>query len=500
MTQKLKHEDTETKQDYVMKELKRVDESLSIFDEVIDLIDLFDFYDIIDRVNKNVEAYKLKNNFRINQATKQMYVYEELMNHCLKYCAIYCDCLYVKCKNQWKQICDHPIKKFNLLINTLFRKFIDFNQQDQFNKKVIDFIQIDTQNSIIQFKNYYIEKGLIKEGVYQHSLPTYQIDREIQDDFSINLNEPVEELLLHLSENDEATKARLIDDLSMCICNDSQFIRRNGKFIRFYGPTANNGKSTLLNILQLTLGDQNVTSFNTSQLKKYELEYVTKCLVAFDPDEEGSRWSAEVSRNIKTVVTADQLLVRQIYSRPIRITPITTLIAATNNMPKSEDKSAGISRRLDWFYIKAKLKKDDDWFTRLYSDESAQYFMNRLFYNYKDLLDRGQLVERSEKMAEVEKMFNEENNSAYSFALATSLDDILNHTVKDVKGQYEEYCETNDLNVLGGSKFNHEIATHFGLKIYPIQYEKVELGSHHAKSVIDYLDQPKKQVKAWIKE
>ena len=109
-------------------------------------------------------------------------------------------------------------------------------------------------------------------------------------------------------------------------------------------------------------------------------------------------------------------------------------------------------------------------------------------------------LEKDEFESYANKIFNEENNSAYSFALATSLDDILNHTVKDVKGQYEEYCETNDLNVLGGSKFNHEIATHFGLKIYPIQYEKVELGSHHARSVIDYLDQPKKQVKAWIKE
>ena len=498
MKDELKHTDEETSKEYIIKELKRVDRSLTIFNDMMILVEIFDFYNIIDQIESRIKENDLLSRRKTSKSKVHLFVYEELMNNFLKYCAIQRDSLFVHNNEGWKRICDNPIKQLKLFINSIFRDYIDFNYQDKFNNKMIEFIEVNSQNSVIQFNNCYIDKGDIKSGVYNQSLPTFQINYDITNNFKIDENQPIEELLLHLSDYDKETKERLLDDLSMCLCNDSNFIRQNGKFIRFYGPTANNGKSTLLNTLQQTLGDKNVTSFSTSQLKKYDFEYITKSLVAFDPDEDGSRWTAEVSRNIKTIVTADQVLVRQIYSNPTQITPITTLIAATNNMPKSEDKSAGISKRLDWFYIKDQLIKEQEWFDRLNSNESSQYFINRLFYNYKDLYNRGHLVNRSDKMVEIEKMFNESNNSAYSFVRMIKKEDILHHTVKDVYGQYEEYCEENDLNILGNSKLNHEISNYFNLKTYPMQYENIELGVHHTQAVINFNDKPKAQVKAWV--
>ena len=493
------HKDNETSREYIIKELKEVDSTLRLFDDVIELIDQFDFYMMIRDLEDQKKAYHIKNGRKPRDGAIQNLLFNILINSFLKYCAIDKDTLYIFKEDEgWSKTCHRPIKQLNLLINAIFKNELDFKQQDLFNNKMIQFITFGSDNDVIQFNNCYIKDGELYEGFYENELAQYRINQYIDNHFEIDLKEPVEELLLHLSNDDNETKQRLLDDLSMCLCNNHQFIQKNGKFIRFYGPTGENGKSTLFSVLMKALGESNVTSFNTSQLRSYELEYVTKSLVAFDSDEDGSRWNSEVSRNIKLVVTADQLPVRQIYSNPTEITPITTLISATNNLPKTEDKSNGLTRRLDWFYIKNKLIKDQDWFDRLYSDESINYLINLLYSNYKSLLSRGKIVIKSQQMINTEKMFNESNNSAYSFILSITKDDILNHTVRDIKNQYKEYCEENDLKELGPSKFNPEIVKAFGVEQKSVKYKKIEVGIHDHHAFENKVDNSNKTVKAWV--
>lgn len=503
-----KQEDDLTSKEYILKLLKQVDDSLNIYSEMIQLIDIFDFYEIIHVYLK--ESYKYKQIKRLNNGDhanitigeRHNILFNTMVNYFLKYCFIDRNTLYILKDDRWTKICDNPQKKLLVLINAILSNEIDFNKQDQFNKKMIDFITVDDYNSVIQLNNYHIIEGKIKNGTYYQSLPNYRIHQTIDEDFERDQSQPIEELLLHLSKDDKDTCDRLVDDLSMCLCNDSNFIRKNGKFIRFYGPSANNGKSTLLNMLEQTLGSQNVISFSTSNLAKYELETVTSSLVGFDPDEDGSKWSSEVSRNIKSIVTSDKLLVRKIYTAPVQITPITTLIAATNNMPKTEDKSAGIPKRLDWFHIDKQLVKTDEWFNQLNSEESIHYFINLLFHTYQSLLERGQLNERSQMMINTEKMFNEANNSAYAFLMNVDLEeDVNNHSVRDVKSYYTRFCEENDLNQLGANKFNTELIK-LGYKQKNIRAQYLKLGHHHGQDVIDQVEDEiddNKVVKAWVK-
>ena len=139
------------------------------------------------------------------------------------------------------------------------------------------------------------------------------------------------------------------------------------------------------------------------------------------------------------------------------------------------------------------FNKEKDYFTREELDlylKDKDYIYNgysKINHNYDYLYENSQL-----KYAF--------NNSAYSFVISIKKEDILHHTVKDVRGQYEEYCEENDLNILGAGKLNHEISNYFNLKQYPMQYKNIELGVHHSQAVINFNDKPKSQVKAWVED
>lgn len=113
-----------------------------------------------------------------------------------------------------------------------------------------------------------------------------------------------------------------------------------------------------------------------------------------------------------------------------------------------------------------KLIKDDEWFERLFSEESTQYLIELLVTSLIELLNRRpmKLTEKSKRMLMTEKKFNHNNNSILGFIEEQGEEWFVNRTVKSVSRAYEGYCYENDLNKLGRNKFNSTIESQLNLK------------------------------------
>ena len=324
-------------------------------------------------------------------------------------------------------------------------------------------------NDIIQFDDCYIENNDLHFGVSDAIRPKYRIDRSIYEYLTSNkepkYSKEVDELLMHICNQDNDTYERLLDDLSTMFITDPSFLNKLGVFPRLYGPSGSNGKSTLMNLISSTVGSENVGSFKTHQFESYSLADGIDKLLIYDDDEQGSRISDNSSNNIKSFVTGNKVRVRQIREKGFDLEPSTLLVGLSNNMPKSEDKSPGFSRRLDWFEVDHQLVKDNEWFEHLFSEKSYDYLLYHLVKRALQFMrkDRTQLASKSKRMLEVHDSFKKNNSSVLEFIEDYDKEWFINRSLKKAYETYESYCKDNLLTMIGQNNFTKTICAEFDL-------------------------------------
>lgn len=366
-------------------------------------------------------------------------------------------------------------------------------------KKVLKRLSVSSYaNVVIQFDDCYIDNDRVFPGFYLRSIPRTRIPRKVYHIFQGSKPQKVEvvdDFIKHLANEDEETADRLITSLSVCFLNTPVKRQVLAEMIQFYGPTAENGKSTLLEFLKRTFGASNISSFDISKLKGYELEHATQYFIAFDADASGSFLKQDSTSNIKKIVTGDELIVRKIYGSPVNITPVTTLIVATNNMPKLEDKSNGYLRRQTWYHIKNKLIKPSEWFDTLKSEDASQYLIELIFERYLEIVRENEKRPLTKAMQETTSMFLSKNNNVIEFILSQDFEnDVVFNTVARIKEEYEKWCEMNGETPLGSTKFNQIVESEFNLKRSSIVAKKIKnLDNPHL------IINPNKKVKTWVK-
>lgn len=488
-----------------IKILKRYDNTLKIYREAIKCLDYFNFDEVIERVEDLKKVYHLENGRHASPTRIMTMVYQSLTQRVLRHCTIKNDQFYLFYDKQWIHLTQQAqviTTQFLKMIDHFASQWIEVSQFKKFNDLILNDVVETAPNTIIQFNDCYIDNNQFKEGMYSYSVPEFRIHHDVYDVIMNNEqlihHDVVDDLIAHLCNNDEDTQSRFLDDLSMCLSNSQKFNQANGKMIRLYGPTSSNGKSTLLELLSQSLNKDNVTSFNVSDLSGYAVELITRHLVAFDPEEQSNYWGLDTSRHVKAFVTSENMLVRKIYHDPVNIKPITTLISATNMMPNTEDKTEGLSRRMDWFYVKKQLKKDDDWFNDLYSEQALDYVAKLLALTFYRLTQRGHLRPVSRQMKLTLEMFNESNNSVISYLNHADINMIKDRRVVFVYRQYEQYCEENALSVMGKQKFNQQLESRLNVvrknrALKDLNQDETDLEAYTEEAI-----NPDKRVKAWV--
>src|SRR5699024_12373582 len=96
---------------------------------------------------------------------------------------------------------------------------------------------------------------------------------------------------------------------------------------------------------------------------------------------------------------------------PFNVRPTMSVISLSNTLPKSEDKTEGFARRLDWFEISSRLIKPAEWFENLFSEESYQYLIELLATRAQSIItDKNhELHPKAKKMLETESQFKKTN-------------------------------------------------------------------------------------------
>ena len=290
----------------------------------------------------------------------------------------------------------------------------------------------------------------------------------------------VDDLLLHLANKDKKVAQHLVDRLSMTfVTSVSNKLKLGPKAVMLYGPSGENGKSTLAKLLIRALRNRNCCSFSFEDFKGYALSDLYDNILLVDMDASSVHVSPEVSTSLKRAITSDEMSVRRIYRSPETITPLCQFLVCTNVMPKAEDKTRGWDRRLEWFEVKDRLVRDKKWFDVIESREAADYFLAKLIKNAVRLIKEGKELKAPDIVLANNRGYASLNQNVRSWIDseieengAKKPTDVLNRMPSAlVYDNYETWCKENGETPLGITKFNQAVLGETGLIRKQIQID-----------------------------
>ena len=374
-----------------------------------------------------------------------------------------------------------------------------------------------SSNVVIQFNDCYIKDGKVYHGIFgKNELPRFFINRNVYE--AVKTGKPtvhskaVDQLLLHLCNFDERIRDRVVSVMSTVFLNSKRLKTRFNVSPRIYGKDGANGKTTFLSLLENAFGSRNVKVVSISDLDNERTVYTAaNALIAIDSDSTGKTISDDAAANFKSLTSGEVMKIRGLFKNEEQVQTSCMMMALSNVLPASSDKSSAYLRRLEISRCDYQLTNDesklgpnskctqieltDGFFDEIYSEEAAQYLVELLLLTSRTLLEEGFLPPKPKSMNDIIEKFAEDNDSAAAFILDVGLDKVVGYSVAHVKEMYHNWCEENDMTELK-RKFNETLEDR-----YSLQRKVVNIMSNVREddnSYIQALHGAKQQVRAWV--
>ncbi|MGU3439640.1 phage/plasmid primase, P4 family [Bacillus cereus] len=227
-----------------------------------------------------------------------------------------------------------------------------------------------------------------------------------------------------------------------------------------------NGKSSYLKIIRKLIGSDNASSLDLNELDQRFKTAELFGKLANIGDDIGKGYIKE-SSIFKKLSTGETLNVERKGKDPFDFTNYAKLIFSANEMPRINDFSDGLGRRLQIVPFKAKFTPNDDDYDpfitdKLLSDESMQYVLNLALKSLKRLLVEKKFTKSKAVEAELIK-YQEENNPIISFVNNEDVE-LERAVVGDVYLQYKVYCAENGFQSVSNISFSKQVTQLFGYK------------------------------------
>ncbi|PGE42083.1 DNA primase family protein [Bacillus cereus] len=227
-----------------------------------------------------------------------------------------------------------------------------------------------------------------------------------------------------------------------------------------------NGKSSYLKIIRKLIGSDNASSLDLNELDQRFKTAELFGKLANIGDDIGKGYIKE-SSIFKKLSTGETLNVERKGKDPFDFTNYAKLIFSANEMPRINDFSDGLGRRLQIVPFKAKFTPNDDDYDpfitdKLLSDESMQYVLNLALKSLKRLLVEKKFTKSKAVEAELIK-YQEENNPIISFVNNEDVE-LERAVVGDVYLQYKVYCAENGFQSVSNVNFSKQVTQLFGYK------------------------------------
>lgn len=329
-----------------------------------------------------------------------------------------------------------------------------------------------SKNDVIQFNDCYLLEGKVKKGFYDSGFPRFTMKRPalraVETMTPTVVVEEVDQLVMHLCNDDKDTYERFMDDFSVVFLNSKKYKSRYNLSPRIVGKDGENGKSTLQDLISRTFNvgsSTNCVSFALHKLDQRDTVYkVLNSLVAIDGDSSSKTISEDAASMFKSITSGDAVDNRALFKESESTDARCLLIEFSNDFPKSSDKSSAYLRRLDLILCLYQLKNDLDsvgpnskpakfkitqeWFDKINSPEAEQYLFESLLIRSQRIRRTGKIAPKSKHMLETLQRYAYSNNSSLSFFHEVGIEKIVGFSVKEVKKKYEDWCDEHDLTVM----------------------------------------------------
>lgn len=277
--------------------------------------------------------------------------------------------------------------------------------------------------------------------------------------------------------------------LNKICCNDKQLrllieemigyilFRRNelGKCFILTGHGAN-GKSTLLDVIKRLIGKENLSSVALNELNDRFRTFQLEGKLANIGDDISNGYIDDNS-TFKKLVTGETVNVERKGKDPFDFNNYSKLIFSCNEIPRINDLSDGLKRRIIFIPFNAKFSKHDPDYDpfiidKLMSNESLEYLLKLALEGLERILyNRAFTTPKS--VEDTWDDYEKRNNPIIGFLEEGKIE---NESTKDVYLQYQTYCTESGLKHLSRIAFSREICKHgFKTKQVKINGERISI-------------------------
>lgn len=318
--------------------------------------------------------------------------------------------------------------------------------------------QVNRESGIINFKN-----GLffVKERkMYNHSPKFFSIN---QINTNLNFDAPrvqvIDDVLDKLSSGIEKRKQTILEMIGYSMTTSTKL----QKAFILYGPTARNGKSTLINIITELIGNENVGTVPFKEISRNKFAGAGIKGKLLNVGSEMTEEFIEDVSNFKTYITGDEIEIEEKFKPRQKIKPYAKFIFNANELPRVADKTDGFYRRLQIIPLEHSFTNKDAKkfnFNELIAKEALEYLARISLDAYLNMEETFSNYEESQ--FEVDK-YKVNNNSVLTFIKDEEyIYSIINKTSKvrnasDIYYLYKQYCKENQYFPVAMKKFYKEI-------------------------------------------
>lgn len=218
------------------------------------------------------------------------------------------------------------------------------------------FIGNECSNSFIALKSSVLDLSQILENKIIHYIltPRFFCTGKLSFDHDPNATCPTFFSILRRVLKDVEDQKQLQTWFAYHLLSSSKF----GKLMVFIGEGAN-GKSVVLKVLRLLLGEKNVSSVPIERLSNKDRFSAVETYGKLANISDEMSGDAIDEAFVKNYVTGGRIMVEKKYGNPFEFYPLAKLTFSTNSFPKIKDTTDGFWRRLLVLEFKEKIPPEE---------------------------------------------------------------------------------------------------------------------------------------------
>ena len=312
-------------------------------------------------------------------------------------------------------------------------------------QKQVSPFELDKEYACIPAGNGYLDLHNLE--LIDYTLDSYNtVKVDIPFNPECQFSERIDEFMKFVSNGDIKVMNQLYEIAGYCL------IRRNNfhKFFVLVGG-GGTGKSTYCNLIRKMFKPKYVSKVALSQFDQdYHLSTLIGAMVNIDDDASNEKVLKDAGR-FKSAVAGMPILVRPIYSEPLELMCMATIIVCANSLPRIQDDSEGLYRRLLLVELNNRIKNPDRDFDNKITDLDMEYFFYKACEAIHRVLRTGRFtLEESEVVLKQRFRVQQSSINKWCQLEYITVSTLLNKGLKSVYREYKEWCM-----LCGYSPFNY---------------------------------------------